>query len=257
VKIPLSQSATAVVTVVASGFVATGPMTTARQSHTATLLHDGRVLITGGGGEVTSDCGCGPVFATTEIFDPTTGTFAPTGNMAEARENHTATLLLNGKVLVTGGSADATAELYDPASGTFAITGSMTAPRVFHTATLLFNGEVLIAGGSGNSGLATAELFNPTSGTFTATGNMITPPVFHTATLLLIAGSIDKLGGQGLATAELYDPATGSFTGTASMTTPRVLQTATALSKGQVLIAGGSDNSGQHLATAEPLGFLC
>lgn len=58
--------------------------------------------------------------ATAELFDPTGGTFAPVGGMTAGRHLHTATLLKDGKVLVTGGatfSALATAELYQRCRG--------------------------------------------------------------------------------------------------------------------------------------------
>ena len=83
--------------------------------------------------------------------------FTPTGSMAVAREGHTATLLLNGQVLIAGGSDGtstlASAELYDPTNQTFSATGSMTVVRSAHSATLLANsklpnyGKVLVAGG--------------------------------------------------------------------------------------------------------------
>ena len=81
------------------------------------------------------------------------GTFTAAGNMTTPRMRHTATLLGNGKVLITGGRTCAgigitAAELYDPAAGTFLATGSMTAARGGHTATLLPDGRVLIAGGT-------------------------------------------------------------------------------------------------------------
>ena len=86
-------------------------MTTARLSHTATLLADGRVLIAGRAAMARS----------AEIYDPKTGTFSPTGSMTTARAAaHTATLLADGRVLVAGGhprrsdAALASAELYDP-----------------------------------------------------------------------------------------------------------------------------------------------
>src|SRR5262249_42574182 len=66
--------------------------------------------------------------------------FEPTGSLATARNNHTATLLPSGKVLVAGGFENgslASAEVYDPATGVWAATGSLVTARYFHTATLL------------------------------------------------------------------------------------------------------------------------
>ena len=71
-------------------------MTVARESHTATLLNDGRVLITGGfiSGAVTND---------TRIFDPVSNSFSAGPLMAGSRGNHTATLGLTGRVVIIGG----------------------------------------------------------------------------------------------------------------------------------------------------------
>ena len=62
-------------------------------------------------------------------------TWAPTGSMSVSRFYHTATLLPDGRVLVSGGATDDTvplssAEIYDPALDTWSPTGSMSVSRV-------------------------------------------------------------------------------------------------------------------------------
>ena len=100
---------------------------------------------------------------------------AVTGAMGIPRTAHRATLLNDGRVLVTGGnfanlgsSVTNTAELYDPATGTWRYTlHPMNFPRTYHTATLLSDGRVLIAGGATTSSSTnTAEIFDPSNETF-------------------------------------------------------------------------------------------
>ena len=179
--------------------------------------------------------------------------FWPTGSLARVRSDHTATLLLSGKVLIVGGHGNynseilASAELYDPDAGSFTATGSPAKGRYWHTATLLPSGKVLIAGGVmpyGAAGAGTsAELYDPDTGTFTATGSMAPPGrASHTATLLpngkvLVAG-----GNFGGAPEELFDPAAGTFTATGWLKYTRADHTATLLPSGKVLLAGGHGN---------------
>jgi hypothetical protein len=72
-----------------------------------------------------------------------TGTFTPTESMRTPRTDHTATLLLDGRVLITGGLLGgfagplAGAELYDPGTHAFAPAGNMTTARAQHTATFI------------------------------------------------------------------------------------------------------------------------
>ena len=78
------------------------------------------------------------------------GGFSATGSMYAARYQFNATVLNNGKVLITGGgdvndNPVAESELYDPTAGTFSVVSS-TAPAGWCDATLLDNGKVLITG---------------------------------------------------------------------------------------------------------------
>ena len=236
-----------------SRFTAACSMGTARESHTATLLGNGLVLITGGGEKLVS-------LATAELFNPDTHSFAPTGDMINARAGHTATLLTNGNVLVSGGhngsgSTLTAVEMFDPARGNFVPAGSMSVGRESHTATLLGDGRVLITGGDdGGITLASAELFDPASWVFVRLGSMGAARAFHTATLLkngkvLVIGGRDA-DGRVLGSAELFDPASGNFKPVGKMNTPRQSHTATLLPDGKVLIAGG-DNGAESFATAE------
>jgi N-acetylneuraminic acid mutarotase len=209
---------------------------TARSDHTATLLPDGRVLVTGGQG------GEGPL-NTAEIFNPATGTWHMTSNMITGRQGQTATLLLDGRVLVVGGEGSDgeslnSAELYDPVSDVWMSAGTMTNARKAHTATLLQDGRVLVAGGEG--ALNSAEIFNP-AGTWTPTGDLTYGRQNHTATLLpngkvLVAGGY---GGFYSTYSLLYDPATGIWSPHADLYTNRFAHTATLTPNGEVLVAGG------------------
>ena len=66
-------------------------MGTPRSGHTAVRLLDGRVLVAGGGGENDTSA---------ELYDPDSGTWSATGNMAKPHACFPATLLRDGKVLV-------------------------------------------------------------------------------------------------------------------------------------------------------------
>ena len=115
-------------------------MSTPPYGHTATLLSDGKVLVTGGYNDI--------VFLdSAEIYDPVTDSWSPADTMSTPRYGHTATLLSDGKVLVTGGYNDIvlldSAEIYDPTTDTWSPADTMSTPRYGHTATLLSDDKVL------------------------------------------------------------------------------------------------------------------
>ncbi len=222
-------------------------LSTPRSAHTATLLADGRVLLIGGMVSVRGD---EVPTATTELYDPTTGATTLGGRMSVARAGHTATLLGNGDMLVTGGGDEkgslASCELYRAGTGDFIPVGAMGVPRERHTATLLPDGRVLVTGGTVARPDDMADLYDPATRAFLPTARMRARRAAHTATLLrdgrvLIAGGAESLTSV-LRTMEVYDPIRNTFTDAAPMQVSRYKHSAVPMDDGKVLIVGGSDN---------------
>jgi hypothetical protein len=178
-----SESAAELYDPVSNAFGLTGSMTaaylflgptkpTSIYGRAATLLPDGKVLVTGGAPAL-FDTGDSQNLNKAELYDSSAGVFTPTGDMALPRFLHATTLLPDGTVLITGGRVDnflrtsPIAELYDPATGAFFTVGNMKSGRWNHQATLLNDGRVLITGGSFSNAypdgplLASAEIYTP------------------------------------------------------------------------------------------------
>jgi large repetitive protein len=244
-----------------SAFASAGNLSVARHRPAASLISSGAaVLITGG-----SDAS-GAALATAETYQVAARTFATvTLSMKCAHKGHTATILVNGQVLIAGRDGTTTtacAELYDPSTATFTRTGDMTTPLSDHAAVLLTSGKVLIVGGSIDAtgctsctSARTAEIYDPVTGKFTATTHPLnaarsspTATLLSSGKVLITGGGVTPTGGP-LKTAELYDPMTDTFTPTNNMSLERQFHTATLLSSGKVLVAGGLTKAGS-VATA-------
>ncbi|MGI8983633.1 MAG: SBBP repeat-containing protein, partial [Acidimicrobiales bacterium] len=257
----------------------TGSMSRGRSQHTATLLSGpscgencGKVLVAGGR-ETLPEGDTGPR-GSSELYDPATGEWEPTGAMTvlPTRESHTATLLDGpncgancGKVLVVGGRSPYTTsgQLYDPATGTWAATsGDLPFPWANHTATLISGpncgdncGKVIVAAGETSTGIsigntAAAVLYDPVTDTFTATESMGAIRVFHSAVLLEgpncgdNCGKVMVAGGSNfnsLTSIELFDPVAETWALVSVLSVPRFYHTATVLGSGKVLLAGGQN----------------
>lgn len=203
----------------AAGFSETGSVTVPRTRPTMTTLQDGRVLVAGG---LTG--GVGAATNAAELYDPDTGTFTVTDAMVDARADHVATLLSDGRVLLVGGRDETgarltTAEIFDPATEEFTATGSMAVARAEAAIATLPDGRVLIVGGYGTPPLASAEIYDPQQGTFTSTGSMATAR-YQPVAMLLANGLVLVSGGNNngpLTSSELFNPATGTFSATGSI----------------------------------------
>ncbi|NMO18157.1 DUF1929 domain-containing protein [Pyxidicoccus fallax] len=146
-----------------TGSWASGPSSNfGTRSYGPAVILDGRVYLVGGGD---------PPTATVEMIDlnassPTWRYVAP---MSTARRQHNATILPDGRVLVTGGSRGSGfdnsgspvrhAEVYDPATNRWTRLASNTVYRGYHATTLLLpDGRVMSAGGRR---VRTAEVYSP------------------------------------------------------------------------------------------------
>ncbi|HYM78388.1 MAG TPA: kelch repeat-containing protein [Candidatus Dormibacteraeota bacterium] len=231
-------------------------MQSAREFNAQVKLNTGKVLSIGGADN------SGNILSSAELYNSSTGKWALTGSMIEARESFPAVVLKSGKVLVSGGLGTssivlAAAELYDPTTGAWTSAGSMSVARVAHTATLLSSGKVLVTGGCTTNlcgaDSAVSELYDPTSNTWSTTGSLNTARAYHTA-VALKTGKVLAIGGSasGVVTTscELYDSTKGTWTNAASTNTGRYLNSTTLLTDGKVLVTGGTPSRGP-LTSAE------
>lgn len=152
---------------------------------TATRLHNGSVLVIGGG-IVTTVSGVetsAPAAVThVDMYEPSSGDWSSVSNLNTAESGHTSTLLPDGRVLVVG---TVSAQIYDPASDSWDTAGEMSItrgapilkgpPDAIHKAVLMNDGTVLITGGADlelskygveiqRTGITEIDKYNPATG---------------------------------------------------------------------------------------------
>jgi hypothetical protein len=192
----------------------TGAMTDARGGHSAIVLQSGKVLVCGGTVTVSRDDEAPLAFC--ELYDPTAGTWAPTGSLLSPRGQHQATPLTGTTVLVTGGAApgvtgggefdpfsQATAELYTQSTGAWTEAAPMPGGRALHRAVPLGAGQALVVGGTGGerdgAGFESALIYNATGDTWEQAGGLATGRWAFAAVALsggrvLVAGGVTRSG---------------------------------------------------------------
>lgn len=191
-----------------------GKLHISRLRDTATLLRDGRVLIAGG---AHSSGGLDHALNSAELFDPATGKFTLVkARMHQRRDDLSAVLLDNGKVLIAGGidnnvNVSHEAEIFDPATSSFRTVKGRIPISVYHLVRLK-DEHILLAGEDQR-----VVIFDPERASFTiAAGKMHEARTVYSATLLE-DGHVLFAGGRAepntvLNDAELFDPANGTFT---------------------------------------------
>jgi serine/threonine protein kinase/N-acetylneuraminic acid mutarotase len=172
------------------------PMSYPRDSHTATALPDGRVLVTGG-----IDREAEKALDSAEIYDPATNTWRTTDTMEFPQGLHSAALLPDGRVMIAGGVAAPMqprfgAQIYDPATDQWRMAGVLDDEHLNGTITPLADGRVVAIGGRTVNGeaIASIEIYAPSTSSWVRLTTLKTPRANHTATLLP-DGRILVIGG--------------------------------------------------------------
>lgn len=185
-----------------------------RVRHVAALLPDGRVLVAGGCHGLS--CEDTPPLTNAQLYDPVANRWQDTGVLSTPRVYASAVTLLDGRVLVVGGSEDSgntlvemsglqTSEVFDPSTGSWSLVDGMARPRWLGTATLMLDGRVLVAGHTSPMSVdpwieeqlreATSEIFDPVSDTWSHLTMMKGPSDMWPGSVRLRSGKVLVAGG--------------------------------------------------------------
>ncbi len=213
----------------------------ARSNHTATLLPDGNVLIVGGKAHLG-----GAIDPSTSalLWTPKTNRWTVAGSLPRGRINHTATLLMNGDVLISGGEdwrgqPITELALWQNSTQKWVQAGQVSSALYEHSAFLLPNGNVFLAGHEGSYIWSPKSLANNP-------GDWVASRIGHTVTLLL-DGRFLVVGGDvsgdmwtwGSYSAHIYDPVSQKWDSVGDTHFPRAYHRTARLNDGRVLVAGG------------------
>lgn len=240
------------ITTVNNTWMPTGSLRTARRSHAATLLANGKVLVAGG---LTAN---GTLLASAEIFDPATESWSSAADMNVPRFNNSGVRLPSGKVLMVGGASTTNAalwaEVYDPATDTWTPTGAVGL-RTNRTLTLMPDGKVLAVGYAQGSG-TNAEIYDPATNAWSAAASLHHTRSDPAATLLpngmvlISGGSIPGANAPEL-TSEIFDPATGTWSDAGAMVHGSWASSTVLRANGTVFATGGALPFPQTFLTTE------
>jgi N-acetylneuraminic acid mutarotase len=224
----------------------------------ATVLSDGRVLVTGGNSTHIPS-------THVEIFDAATDSWREAAPLSIGRNGHAAILLNDGRVLVVGGNdvEVLVAEIYDPVTDSWTSTAPMNAKSVWLAAALLPDGRVLAAGGinpASGEMYTTAEIYDPATGEWSLTAPLVPARCGHAGVVLpdgraLVTGGAQRCGPEvsPFNNVEAYDYQSGTWGALPPLRVPRARHTATLLPDGRIFVAGGVTTSDAYLDSTEIL----
>jgi len=236
-------------------------MSTPRNSHTATLLKDGRVLVAGGYG------GAGYATSTCEIYDPVSDRWTTIAPMLTQRFRHQMILLNDDSVLVVGGrrgnidrndvqdvwSPLASCEIYSISADKWTAAGAMNQIRVEFGIGLLPDGRVLVAGGidkldvvgqAGHPSITTAscEIYDPVTNKWSYTDAFQSARNF-VRLIGLDNNEILSVGGgfatDALRSCEIFTGEMDLWRSTGDLNEPRFVAEAVRLPNGDIMTVGG------------------
>lgn len=225
-------------------------MSFSRSGHAAAILGNSMVLVTGG-----TDWANG-VWKQAEVYDPSSHSFLPAGNMNYGRLFLTLQPLPDGRALAIGGDAQGTSEAYDPARNSWGTLSTMSSKRYSASSVALEGGDVLVAGGvADDTVLSSVEVYSADLDIWVSSEGMGVPRAnFGLAVAesgrMVATGSWSTLG----ATDTSESLCTCDFTWRAgpSMATARGMHGTAVTANGTVLAIGGWDGS-RHLSSVEML----
>jgi len=236
-----------------------------RNNYTATNLGNGKVLVVGGqnGGWDSIPTIIDP--QTREIFDTEPLNFVVTGSVllppdccSRDRVLHTATLLDDSSVLITGGSVSggngstARVERYFPTADDWVIATEMSLARQAHSATLIPNGKIFVVGGRrdksrGQASLGSTAFYDPVSDIWTDGPNLNFPRHSHAA-ILLANGKLAVIGGcrtdlcnkasDLISAIEIWDPESNRWSVDADLIYPRAMPVVLDFAPNQFIVIG-------------------
>ena len=224
--------------------------------HAAVLATDNDVVSAGG---FEGAAPFAPVKAVSKFLRTSYQNVTALPDMAAFREGHTATLLMDGKILVVGGniSGGPSWEIIDPLGFSFVASAGSSLIRNEAVGVPLPSGKILLSGGR-STALQTGQMLAvlDANGGASPVATPIPLRYGHTATMLntdevLIVGGVGRASGASLSDCWLVDVHDAGTRACPPMTVGRTQHTATLLADGRVLVAGGYINGGISTDSAE------